>query len=491
MSYKVFRYDYTQVEELRQNIAKNKDKNWPAILKQHLSDPRQIALFAYLVLSSTFSRPFTEHHYRFFDFLQIGIKDKKNKGAKLPRGFGKSTIATKLGCIYEACYETHKYFLINSYSDAMSIDKLRLIREEFETNEVIRYIYGEPIQSKEEWQKSSLVCFGKVRFQTVSTGQTARGFLWRNTRPSKIVSDDILDDIDVKNPETREKTRDWYLKALANVLTPNGVMEFVNTPLHEDDLIENVFRHEGLFSEEKWEALHIKALENGKSIDENWKTTQELELFEKLDPITFSQEMQGLPVSIKSGLVDYQDLRFYDVLPEITEAFIHADTTHTGKQTSDYFCAGIWGKGKDNYYYLIDFILEKMDVEKQARFLINFYNQYSKIVKKITFDEKSNDGFGFWTRKLAVEEYNLSLPLLPLKYPADKVSHFQPHIPHFKANRCYFPKEHKYLRLALDQLLAFPQAGVHDDFVDMCSGCLDNFQFSSAGSWTDILRSTF
>ena len=471
--YKVFRYKYEQIEQLRTNIAKNKKLDWAKILKQKLSDPREIALFAYLVLPNTFSRPFTEYHYRFFDFLQIGIKEKKNKGAKLPRGFGKSTIATKLGCIYEACYQVHNYFLINSYSDSMSIEKLRIIKEEFENNNIIKFIFGEPIQTKEEWQKSSLICFGKVRFQTVSTGQTARGFLWRDTRPSKIVSDDILDDTGVRNGETREKTKDWYLKALRNVLTPKGVMEFVNTPLHEDDLIENVFDKKGLFS--NWETLHIKAIEDGKSIDENWKPIEILELEQKLDPLTFSQEMMGIPVSIKGGLIQREDLRFWDNLPEIKDIYIHADTTHTAKTTSDYFCLVAGGIGKDNNFYIADFILEKLDVEKQARLLISFYLQYQKKVKKITFDEKSNNGFGFWTKKLAKEEFGISLPLLPLGYQNDKVRHFQPHIPHFKANRVYFPSQHRFLKTALDQLLAFPQNGVHDDFVDGLSGVLDYF----------------
>lgn len=471
--YKVFRYNYEQVKQLKINISKNKNLNWAKILKKKLSDPREIVLFAYLVLPNTFSRPFTEYHYKFFDFLQIGIKEKISKGAKLPRGFGKSTIATKLGNIYEACYQIHNYILINSYSDSMSIEKLRIIREEFETNEVIKFIFGEPCQSKEEWQKSSIICFGKVRFQTVSTGQTARGFLWRDTRPSKVVSDDILDDIGVRNGETREKTKNWYLKALRNVLTPKGVMEFVNTPLHEDDLIENVFKKEGLFL--NWETLHIKALENGQSIDENWKTTETLELEQKLDPTTFSQEMLGIPVSIKGGLIQYEDLRFWDILPEIKDIYIHADTTHTAKTTSDYFCLTAGGVAKDNNFYIADFILDKVDVEKQARLLISFFLQFNGKVKKITFDEKSNNGFGFWAKKLAREEFNLSLPLEPLGYQNDKVRHFQPHIPHFKSNRVYLPRQHRFLKTALDQLLSFPQNGVHDDFVDGLSGVLDNF----------------
>jgi phage terminase large subunit-like protein len=48
------------------------------------------------------------------------------------------------------------------------------------------------------------------------------------------------------------------------------------------------------------------------------------------------------------------------------------------------------------------------------------------------------------------------LPIVPLKYPNDKVTHFEPHIPHFIANRVYLPARHKDLQEAETQLIAFP-----------------------------------
>ena len=73
------------------------------------------------------------------------------------------------------------------------------------------------------------------------------------------------------------------------------------------------------------------------------------------------------------------------------------------------------------------------------------------------------------------EEYKISLPIVELKYPKDKVTHFEPHIPHFIANRVYFPSNHKDLTEAETQLLAFPTKWVHDDIVDWLSWVLDNY----------------
>lgn len=181
------------------------------------------------------------------------------------------------------------------------------------------------------------------------------------------------------------------------------------------------------------------------------------------------------------SILEYADLRFYEYAPEIQKLYIHADTTHTWKTTSDYFALWILGEWKDKNYYLLDFILKKCDVEEQARTAITMYQKYSDRVSKFTYDEKANQWFWFWIKKLAKEEYNISLPIQELKYPNDKITHFTPHVPHFKANRVYLPKSNPYLNLLTDQLIAFPNKWVNDDGIDMMSGLLDNFH-----KWTVV-----
>lgn len=180
----------------------------------------------------------------------------------------------------------------------------------------------------------------------------------------------------------------------------------------------------------------------------------------------------------ENSIIPPECLRFYDYvsLDDFDQIFIHCDTTHTGKQTSDFFCAVALGKSKkDNNFYVLDFILKKCDVDVQARATIMLYQKFLKKVKKLTYDEKSNNWFGFWIKKLAKEEYQLSLPIEELNYPHDKVTHFEPHVPHFKANRVFLPSNNPMLTQATDQLLAFPTKWVNDDFVDGISWVLDNF----------------
>ena len=180
----------------------------------------------------------------------------------------------------------------------------------------------------------------------------------------------------------------------------------------------------------------------------------------------------------ENSIISSEWLRYYDTLDirDFSKLYMHSDTTHTWKTTSDYFCTTvIWENDKDKNFYIIDFILQKMDVETQARETIVLYSQYAERIEKMTYDEKANQWFWFWIKKLAKEEYGISLPIEEMKYPNDKIQHFSPHVPHFKANRVFLPSNHKHMNLAKNQLIAFPEKGINDDFVDGLSGALDNF----------------
>lgn len=232
-------------------------------------------------------------------------------------------------------------------------------------------------------------------------------------------------------------------------------------------------------TEDNFKEYHFTAYESPE-----W-TTPQLEQIKWQSPsYIWSQEYIAEFVDVyENSILTPDDIRYYDdfLLDDFDKLYMHADTTHTGKTTSDYFALWILGESKrDKNFYLLDFVLKKCDVEEQARLSIGMYSKFKNKVDKFTYDEKANQWFWFWIRKLAREEYNLSLPIEELKYPNDKVSHFTPHVPHFRAKRVYLPRNKSMIHKAVDQLLAFPTKGVNDDIVDMVSGVLDNFKDTKA-----------
>lgn len=336
--------------------------------------------------------------------------------------------------------------------------------------------------SKEDLEKKSVSNFDTtnwVKVRATSLWQKLRWALNKTDRPDLLIIDDIDVSDSVRNPETIEKN---YQKVTwetfwAMTKTWEARIYFLWNTINQDWIVPR-------FRKEKKGTKNWKVFWQPLFID--WEKQWEFfsdETIEKIKedewPISYNQNYMLIPIdSYADWFIKREHLRYYDYvnIDDFEVLYMHTDTTHTAKQTSDFFCTWIiWENKRDKNYYLIDFILERQDVEQQAKSVINLYLKYHSKIKKMTYDEKANQWFWYWIKKLAREEYNISLPIEALWYPNDKVTHFEPHIPHFIANRVYFPSRHKDLQEAETQLIAFPTKWIHDDFVDMLSWTLDNY----------------
>jgi predicted phage terminase large subunit-like protein len=314
----------------------------------------------------------------------------------------------------------------------------------------------------------------------VSASSDISGINFEGTRPDLILIDD-LEELDQANSIDRtEALIDWVDMTLLSRLPSlvRGKVRMIGTNLSLNSICNRLLTGE----KKGWSAYLFQALDaEGKSIWEERHPAEALKKLRQDNPSVFARNYMNSPLDNKTSLIHKDDLRYWefgelDVEKDIDKIYIHADTTHTAKTVSDYFCLVALGRHRVNKnYYVLDFVLDKVEVEKQAKLLSKFYKLFNGNVNKITFDEKANQGFGYWAKKVAREELGISLPLEELKFSGDKVKHLEPYIPHFKNNRVYLPKWHKDLVLARNQLLAFPSGSVNDDFVDGLVGALQNF----------------
>lgn len=334
---------------------------------------------------------------------------------------------------------------------------------------------------KQDLEKKSVSNFdttNKVKVRAASLWQKLRWALSKTDRPDLLIIDDIDVSDSVRNPDVIEKNYQKINWETIWAMTKDWTAQiyFSGNTINEDWIVPR-FRKEKKGTK-GWRVFHQPLIIEWE-IQWDFFTLETIEKIKEDEwPLAFNQNYMLIPVdSYEDWFIKKEHLRYYDYLniDDFWDLFMHVDTTHTANSTSDYFCPMIiWEHKREKNYYIIDFMLEKLDPEAQARAVINLYLKNPKI-KKITYDEKSNQWFGYWAKKLAKEEYNVSLPLTPLKYAKDKVTHFEPHIPHFIANRVYLPSRHKDLQQAELQLIAFPTKWVNDDFVDGISGALDNF----------------
>jgi len=271
--------------------------------------------------------------------------------------------------------------------------------------------------------------------------------------------------------------KEWLWERTLQPMTKNAQVKFVWTPKWKTD---HVYYELSVTSKSDDERADYQYT----CYDSPYREKEQLnKIKDKIASYLWLQEYMAEFVDVYENSILSQDhiRTYWDIdINDFDKLYMHCDTTHTGKETSDYFCSVVlWENKKDRNFYVLDFILEKLDVEKQARQTIVLYEKFSDKIDKLTYDEKANQWFWFWIKKLAKEEYKISLPIEELWYPNDKIAHFTPHVPHFKSNRIYLPRNHARITTATNQLIAFPTKWINDDMVDGMSWVLDNFKIET------------
>ena len=317
----------------------------------------------------------------------------------------------------------------------------------------------------------------ECKLQGVSKDSDISGINFQSSRPGMILIDDIEELEQANSIEQTDKLLQWIKVTLESRLpsVSRGKLRMIGTNLSKNSIVNRI-----ITGKERGGGVDVFTCfdENGNSVWEERHPTKALRKLQEEDPRSFAQNYLNEPLDVADALIKKSDLRYYDFvdLNQFKSLVMHADTTHTGKTKSDYFCLCVMGKGKDNLFYLVDFILERLEPSEQADSITAMFQKYNGLVPNIrlTYDAVSNDVFESFAKERALKQ-DCSLPLEPVKISTDKYAHFSPHSQHFKANRVMFPAKHPLMQLAEDQLLSFPSPrnSVNDDFVDGLSGCFD------------------
>jgi hypothetical protein len=177
-----------------------------------------------------------------------------------PREHGKSMAFTHNYILASALFRAHQYIVLVSSTEEMAIEHLGDISKELHENEDLArefHIAGFDVD-----QKTDIVCrcTDGYRFRIIArgSGQKMRGRKWMGKRPSLIVCDDLEDDEQVENRESRIKFRRWFLRALRPALRDGGVIRVHGTILHEDSLLNRLVHPKGSESG-TWRTLLYKA----------------------------------------------------------------------------------------------------------------------------------------------------------------------------------------------------------------------------------------
>ena len=233
-------------EKLRDLCNKWPKKKWPILLRKIFSYPENIDLFVKLFFPHVMTSRTPDFHEDLYGFLM----DDGNGAMAAPRGHAKSTVVGLFYLIWCIVNNKEQYIVYVSQNHAKTVQFLSPIRQEFKTNNKLKYVYGDltpKVQKDDETGKDREDCFdvGGIRVEAVSFEKNLRGFKFNNVRPTLIVCDDIEDDMRVLNPELRSKDADKLNKIIIPSLDINGRLKMIGTILHVHSLLRQKIEQYG------------------------------------------------------------------------------------------------------------------------------------------------------------------------------------------------------------------------------------------------------
>ena len=215
-----------------------------------------------------------------------------------PRSHSKTTIKGFLIPMFMALneyrnpYKDHDFFLSIQSTEPKALALNVSIRFEFETNEILREIYGD-MTGNEKWTDSLFVLKNGIAFAAMSAGQSMRGLQFRNRRPDYINVDDLYDEEDIRNPEATENKNAWFFGSLfpARAKTKKSCVHVQGTAINQSDLLlklqsDKRFVHKSFKSVLDWDKKEMLW-------PENYSFTDAENDLKSMGPTIFAREMQN------------------------------------------------------------------------------------------------------------------------------------------------------------------------------------------------------
>ena len=249
-------------------------------LMQHVLGFASPMLFAYFYMGEYLTAKFGRHHGEIFKHLPVG-KQGERLNIIAPRGSGKSVTSVVMYPLYCVFYRDvferlgmpyETYIIIMSKSHAMCQARMKDILRYIETHDEMRWLKG-----NREWGVNWAVTSNGVCLRPVSRGGQVRGSLFRQSRPTLIICDDLDDPERVLNPDNRRKDQQWFDTDVMRAGSQDGTTNFINV-----DTIKHVEATSSILQQRpEWDNLFFRAIDAPEDLwhptaEELWKQWERL-----------------------------------------------------------------------------------------------------------------------------------------------------------------------------------------------------------------------
>lgn len=204
----------------------------------------------------------------------------------------------------------------------------------------------------------------------------------------------------------------------------------------------------------------FKVFKKGEILNPELESAEVLkELKSQLGSYAFNGQYMQDPFPAGEGIFKTKWFNHYEfVIPD--KVYISLDSAYKPGQEHDPSCFTIWGE-KDNNYYLMDVICERLEYHELKRKAISILEQYNP--NAFLIEDKASGQSLIQDMKKETKGN-----IIPIKTTADKKTRALTCIDKIEAGRVYIPSKAVWVQDYLNELTRFPNAS-HDDRVDSTS----------------------
>ncbi len=380
----------------------------------------------FVVKDSNVARQLSKGHYELWDIANdIFIKDKHDKAAIIePRGFAKTTIFDMAVSVWLHCYKKSLFTLLGAKTDTDATQFLDSIKKVFNENKKIIKCFGKLINAKKFTVNANEVEFTNGTYiKTVGSGTSVRGANWGGVRPTVFIGDDFQDEKNILTDAAREKQYSKWTKEIEEVgdkaVFRNGKkikaatkIIAIGTVLHIDCLMSKLSRNndyftilrraiilepgqtvEDIFESDLWQQCHDIYFDEklnkderkakAKQFYEDHKEEMQFPVWwpEKWDcfndlAVKYWEDRKAFMSELMNDASSIGEKWFKSVATQTKEeienhdfvkTMLSIDPASTTNKKSDFVAMAIGSKATNDFTYIRDLILKKMEYEQYCK----------------------------------------------------------------------------------------------------------------------------
>lgn len=421
-----------------------------------------------------------------------GVMDEMNKHKRvlilLPRGHLKSSLVTVGWTIQQICKNPNVRILVGSENNAKAKDFLKQIRDTFEKNERIKYLYGDHVRKTSRWTDdeitSALRTSTAIKEPTVFTtgiDQSRTG-----SHADIAVIDDCMSQTNIGSKEMREKTIKWFREIANNILDPGGKICVIGTRWHFADLyahieeelsdVFTIFKHQAL-TDHGYDILRrdMKVDEKERLITpdmllfpEKFTAKNMWEIYSGNSNEFFNNQYMNRIVDTEDADFREQDIQFYDPADRIPYTNDYMAVDPAISETGDFTAITCVGVAEDGKWYVKEYDQIQAKPDEIIRRTFEMYARH-KGVRKIGIETAAYQKSLIYGFKDEMRKRGAHLPIEEItrggrnaKSKEQRILALQPIV---SQKRLYLQRGMVELR---EQLRTFPRSR-NDDLIDALS----------------------